>query len=81
MIFDDGSTDFGGKFESAVYASQEEYFRDQLFLARMMFSQKRLDENSLSELRLAEERHKKHIDTGGTEFVIQGGFPNKPLAH
>ena len=79
MIFDDGSTDFDGKFESVVYASQEEYFRDQLFLSRMMFSQKRLDENRLSELRLAEERYQKHIDTGGTEFVIHGGFPDKPL--
>lgn len=81
MIFDDGRTDFDDKFESAVYASQEEYFRDQLLLARMVISQQSLDAKALSELRLAEERHQKHIDTGGTEFVIQGGFPDKPLTH
>lgn len=81
MFFDDGRTGFDGQFESVVYASPEEYFLDQLLMSRVMFSKKRLDANTLSKLRLAEERYQKHIDTGGTEFVFQGAFPDKPLTH
>lgn len=81
MIFDDGNDDLKDRFESEVYASHEEYFRDQLLMARMMSTRGGLDADTLSALRVAEERYQKHIDAGGTEFYIQGDFPDKPLAH
>lgn len=57
------------------------FFKDQLLMASVMRSQKRLDAETLSALRLAEERFQRHIDAGGSDFLIKCGFPDKPVAH
>ncbi|HDI3353375.1 TPA: hypothetical protein PMM40_003557 [Vibrio cholerae] len=87
MFFDDGNYEFARTFQiqSVVYASHVEFFKDQLLMASAMRSQKRLNAETLSALRLAEERFQRHLDAGGSDFLInfliKGGFPDKPVAH
>ncbi|WP_205352377.1 hypothetical protein [Vibrio cholerae] len=50
-------------------------------MASVMRSKKRLDAETLSALRLAEDRFQRHIDADGSDFLIKGGFPDKPVAH
>ncbi|EKF9996923.1 hypothetical protein O1D88_003565 [Vibrio cholerae] len=81
MFFDDGNYEFARTFKSVVYASHVEFFKDQLLMASVMRSKKRLDAETLSALRMAEDRFQRHIDAGGSDFLIKGGFPDKPVAH
>ncbi|WP_267784288.1 hypothetical protein [Vibrio cholerae] len=72
MFFDDGNYEFARTFKSVVYASHVEFFKDQLLMASVMRSKKRLDAETLSALRLAEDRFQRHIDAGGSDFLIKG---------
>uniref|UniRef100_UPI001E2F4F7E hypothetical protein n=1 Tax=Vibrio cholerae TaxID=666 RepID=UPI001E2F4F7E len=64
-----------------VCASPVEVFKDPRFSAGAIRSQKRLNAETVAARRLAEKLFQRHIDAGGSDFLIKGGFPDKPVAH